>query len=355
MIQQRDLEVLCVSLESSQELRQKHQKEARERSVGMAFPDSNSKTDSVRTEGAHRICTERGTAQVPKSRVRITSVMCEVDNRLRLDASDLEKTTSAHLHRCQKDVEGLAVCVEEEEKQDVASSSDELDSKLFNEANNARLLRNREISVNKEESRDQQTFESSSPEHWLNINYRADLRNTLIQNTITSDKTGNENKAWEEGTGILFSQKDKETPIATHKSECNAFSNNLVVNEDAWWKPISDQEWLEIFKPRRGNGSKWQRKECNSFKTSEEMESASSKRMPVPPSVLAESQQMVAGLEPCDLLHTSSHCSPNNSSINNGIYCSSTAEFRQPSLQKPLTGCSYLLQKKMLKLPFFSL
>ncbi|XP_021268295.1 uncharacterized protein LOC110406295 isoform X3 [Numida meleagris] len=277
MIQQRDLEVLCVSLESSQELRQKHQKEARERSVGMAFPDSNSKTDSVRTEGAHRICTERGTAQVPKSRVRITSVMCEVDNRLRLDASDLEKTTSAHLHRCQKDVEGLAVCVEEEEKQDVASSSDELDSKLFNEANNARLLRNREISVNKEESRDQQTFESSSPEHWLNINYRADLRNTLIQNTITSDKTGNENKAWEEGTGILFSQKDKETPIATHKSECNAFSNNLVVNEDAWWKPISDQEWLEIFKPRRGNGSKWQRKECNSFKTSEEMESASSK------------------------------------------------------------------------------
>ncbi|XP_072736441.1 coiled-coil domain-containing protein 62 isoform X2 [Ciconia boyciana] len=382
--QQRDLQFLHVNLESSQELRQKHEKAAHERSIGMAFSatESNSETDTVRTEGTYGIHEECGTAQVPKSRVKTTSEMCEVDNRLLPNASDLEETTSAYLNQCQKVVKVLAVLMEEGEKQDVASSSDELGSKVFCEANNTRPLRNGEISESGVESRDQQTFESSLPEyeHWLNVSSCVDSPSTLIQNTVTSDKTDNENKAWEERTGILFGQKSRETAVAIHKSESDSCSSNFIIKKDAWWKPVSDPEWLQIFKPVKGDGSIWHGKDCNCLKTAQEMKCASSKSEEnvdlnsfhldspcltstqkgdrpqrcekfsdedFPPEInnfsvtkptnrccnatmdqdtsspisklqhaLAESRQMVADLELSTLLHASPRCSPNSSSIN---------------------------------------
>lgn len=250
----------------------------------MAFsaPESNSETDAVRTEGTHEICEERGTAQVPKSRVKITSEMCEVDKRLLLNASDSEETTSAYLNRCQKVVKVLAVLTEEEERQDVASSPDELGSKVFCEANNTRPLRNSAISENGVESRDQQTFESSLPEyeHWLNVSSRVDSPSTLIQNTITSDKTDNKNKTWEDRTGILFGEKSREASAAIHKSESDSCSsNNFIIKKDAWWEPISDPEWLKIFKPMKGDGSIWHGKDCSCPKTAQETKCASSKRL----------------------------------------------------------------------------
>ncbi|XP_075574249.1 coiled-coil domain-containing protein 62 [Pelecanus crispus] len=279
--QQRDLQFLHVSLESSQELRQKHEKAAHEKSIGMAFPapESNSETDAVRIEGTHGICEECGTAQVPKSRVKTTSEMCEVDNRLLLNASDLEETTSAYLNGCQKVVKVLAVLSEEEEKQGVASSSDELGSKVFCEANNTKPLRNREISENGVENRDQQTFEPSLPEygHWLNVSSCVDFQSTLVQNTVASDKNDNANNTWEERTGILFGQKSRETPVAIHKPESDSCSNDFIIKKDAWWKPVSDPEWLKIFKPIKGDESMWHGKDCNCLKTAQEMKRASSK------------------------------------------------------------------------------
>uniref|UniRef100_A0A663EDT7 Coiled-coil domain containing 62 n=1 Tax=Aquila chrysaetos chrysaetos TaxID=223781 RepID=A0A663EDT7_AQUCH len=411
--QQRDLQFLHVNLESSQASRQKHEKAAHERSIGMVFsaPESNSETDTVRTEGTHGTCEERGTAQVPKSRVKTISEMCKVDNRLLLNASDLEETTSAYLNGCQKVVKVLAVLTEEEEKQDVASSSDELDSKVFCEANNTRPLRNREISENGVESRDQQTFESSLPEyeHWLNISSSVDSQSPLVQNTVTSDKTDNENKTWEERTGILFGQKSREAPAAIHKSESDSCSNNLIIEKDAWWKPISDPEWLKIFKPMKGDGSIWHGKDCSCLKTAQEMKCVSSKSeenvdlnsfhldspcltstqkgdrpqrcekfsgedLPLeinnlsvtkptnrccnatidqdtssPISklqhVLAESRQMVADLELSTLLHTSPRCSPNSSNIN------TTAELAEALHRTQLSAA----EERGAKLPFFSL
>ncbi|XP_010080625.1 PREDICTED: coiled-coil domain-containing protein 62 [Pterocles gutturalis] len=279
--QQRDLQFLHVNLESSQELRQKNEKVAHERSIGLAFsaPDSHSETDTVRTEGNHGICEECGTAQVPKSRVKTTHEMCEVDNRLLLNASDSEETTSAYLNQYQKVVKALAVLTEEEEKQDVASSSDELGGKAFCEANNTRPLRNREISENGEESRVQQTFESALPEcqHWLKVGSCVDLQTTLMQNTITSDKTDNEKKTWEERTGILFGQKSRETPAAIHKSDSDSCSSNFITRRDAQWKPVSDPEWMMIFKPIKRDGSTWHGKDCSCLKTAQEMKCADSK------------------------------------------------------------------------------
>ncbi|KAM9219339.1 coiled-coil domain-containing protein 62 isoform 2-T2 [Leptosomus discolor] len=278
--QQRDLQFLHVSLGSSQELRQKHEKAAHERSTGMAFsaPESNSETDTVRTQGTHGIREDCGTAQVPKSRVKTTSEMCGVDNGLLLNASALEETTSAYLNPHQKVVKVLAVLTEEE-KPDVASSSNELGSRVFCEAISTKPLRNREISENRVESRDQQTFESSLPEceHWFNTGSCVDLQSTLAQNTTMSDKTDTENKTWEERTGRLFDQTSREIPAAIHRSESDSCSNNFIVKEDAWRKPISDPEWLEIFKPIKRHERIWHGKGCSCLKTSQEMKCASSK------------------------------------------------------------------------------
>ncbi|XP_009820228.2 coiled-coil domain-containing protein 62 [Gavia stellata] len=411
--QQHDLQFLHVNLERSQELKQKHEKAAHERSIGMAFsaPESNSETATVRSEGTHGICEQCGTAQVPESRVKTTSEMSEVDNRLLLNASGSEGTTSAYLSQCQKVVKVLAVLTEEEEKQDVASNSDELDSKVFCEANNRRPLRNREISENGVESRDQQTFESSLPEyeHCLNISSCVDSQSTLIRNTVTSDKTDNENKTWEERTGILFGQKSREAPAPIHKSESDSCSNNFIIKKDAWWKPISDPEWLNIFKPMKGDGSIWHGKDCICLKTEQEMKCARSKSeenvdlnsfhldspcltstqkgdrpqrcekisdedfpleinnlsvtkptnrccsaamdqdtsSPITKlqHVLAESRQMVADLELNTLLHASPRCSPNSSSIN------ATAELAEALHRTQLSTA----EERDAKLPFFSL
>ncbi|XP_065548550.1 coiled-coil domain-containing protein 62 isoform X2 [Lathamus discolor] len=349
--QQRDLQFLHVNLESSQELRQKHEKAAHERSIGMAFSasESNSKTDTVRTEGTHEICEECGTAQVPKSRVKPTSEMCEAENGLLQNASDMEETTSAYLNQCPKVVKVLADLTEEE-KQDVASSSDEPGRQVFCEANNTRPLRNREISENEVEIRDQQTFESSSPEHerWLNVSSCVDLQSTFIQSTVTSAQTANENETWEERTGILLDQKSKETPAAVHSGE------NVDLNSFHLDSPC-------LTSTQKGDRPQRCEKFCdedftleiNSFSVTEPtnrccnaaVDRDTSSPISKLQHALAESRQMVADLELSTLLQASPRCSPNSSNIN------TTTELAEGLHRTQLSAA----EERDAKLPFFSL
>ncbi|XP_062481877.1 coiled-coil domain-containing protein 62 isoform X3 [Pezoporus occidentalis] len=349
--QQRDLQFLHVNLESSQELRQKHEKAAHERSVAMAFsaPESNSKTDTVRTEGTHGICEECGTAQVPKSGVKPTSEMCEVDNGLLRSASDMEETTSAYLNQCPKVVKVLADLTEEE-KQDVASSSDEPGSQAFCEANNTRPLRNREISENEVEIRDQQTFESSSPEHehWLNVNSCVHLQSTFVQSTVTFAQTANENETWEERTGILLDQKSRETPAAVHSGE------NVDLNSFHLDSPC-------LTSTQKGDRPQRCEKFCdeeftlefNSFSVTEPtnrcctatVDRDTSSPISKLQHALAESRQMVADLELSTLLQASPRCSPNSSNIN------TTTEVAEGLHRTQLSAA----EERGADLPFFSL
>lgn len=251
-------------------------------STGATFSgsESPSKTDKGRTEGSHRMCKECGTAPVPASRVEPIPEMCEVDNRQLLNASDLEETTSAFLNPCQKVVKGLAVPTEEGEKQDVASSFDEPDSEKFGEANNTRPLRNREIGENGVKSRNRKTLEVSLPSYdrWVNIKSHVDLQSTLIQNNITSKKADNGNKSWEDRSDIESGQKTRETPVSC-KSESDSCVNNLIVNREERWKPLSDLEWLAIFKPKKRDGNTCPGKNYSSFATAQEMKCTCSKRL----------------------------------------------------------------------------
>ncbi|XP_008941626.1 PREDICTED: coiled-coil domain-containing protein 62 [Merops nubicus] len=273
--QQRELQFLHVSSEGSWELRQKHEKVAHERSIRVTilYPESNSKTDTVKTEGTHGKWEECGTARVPKSRVKTTSEMCEVDNRLLQSAPDLEETTSVHLNQKVVKVSSLLT---EEEKQDVASSSDELHSEVFCEANNTRPLRNREISEDGVESREPGSLESSSPEceHCLNASSCIASPSTSTQSTITSDETSNENKTWEERTEIPLCQKSRDTPAAIHEAEPDSCSKNFTIKNDSWWKPVSDLEWLKIFRFIKGDGE-----DSSCLRTAQEMKCASSERL----------------------------------------------------------------------------
>lgn len=252
-------------------------------SSGASFSASespSSKTDKGRTEGSHGMCEECGTAPVPASRVKATPEMCEVDNRQLLNASDLEETASALLNQCQKAVKGLALPVEEGEKQDVTSSFDELDSEKFHEVNNTRPLRNREIGENEVKSTDQKTFEVSLPSYdrWLTIKSRVDLQSTLIQSSTTSDKTDNGNKTWEERSDTESGQKSRETP-ATCKSDSDSSINNFIIIKDKQWKPLSDLEWLEIFKPKKRDGNTSLGRDCICLETAQEMKCTCSKRL----------------------------------------------------------------------------
>ncbi|KAM8797877.1 coiled-coil domain-containing protein 62 [Eudromia elegans] len=407
--QQRDLQFLHFNLESSQELRQKHEK-THEIRAGMAFPvsESNSEAQTVSSEGT--VCEEGGTAQAQQCRLKNISEVCEVENRLLLNASDLEKATSAHLNRCQKVVKGLAVLMEEEEKQDVASGCDETGSKVFCGANNTRPLRNWEISESGLESGDHQTFESVLRvcEHWPSFNSCVDSQSTSIQDTIKSDKTDNEDKVREERNGILCSSKNGETVNIIHKPESDSYSNDFI-KKASWWKPISDLEWMKIFKPVKGSGNIWHRKPCNCLETAEEKKCASpvseenaelnsfhldspcltstqkgdkpqryerfcdadfplemGNLSAIQPSnrcccptidqeacsstnklqhLLAESRQMVADLELSTLLRTSPRRSPNSGSIN------MTTERAEALCRSPLPAA----EESEAKLPFFSL
>ncbi|XP_039937249.1 coiled-coil domain-containing protein 62 isoform X2 [Hirundo rustica] len=280
--QQRDLHFLHINLDSSEDSRQKHENAASGRSTGATFSasESPSKTDKGRTEGSHRMCEECGTAPVPASRVKPTPEMCEVDNSQLLNASDLEETTSAFLNQSQKVVKGLAVPAEEGEKQDVASSSDELDSEKFREANNTRPLRNREIGEKGVKSRHPKTFEVSLPSYdrWRDIKSRADLQSTMIQSNITSNKTDNGNKTWEETSDIESGQKSRETPV-TCKSEVDSPINNFIINKNELCKPLSDLEWLEIFKPKKRDRNTCRGKDYSCSETAQGMKSTSSKRL----------------------------------------------------------------------------
>ncbi|KAL9834294.1 coiled-coil domain-containing protein 62 isoform 2-T4 [Geothlypis trichas] len=281
--QQRDLHFLHVNFDSSQESRQKHENASSGKSSGASFSASespSSKTDKGRTEGSHGMCEECGTAPVPASRVKTTPEMCEVDNRQLLNASDLEETASALLNQCQKAVKGLALPVEEGEKQDVTSSFDELDSEKFHEVNNTRPLRNREIGENEVKSTDQKTFEVSLPSYdrWLTIKSRVDLQSTLIQSSTTSDKTDNGNKTWEERSDTESGQKSRETP-ATCKSDSDSSINNFIIIKDKQWKPLSDLEWLEIFKPKKRDGNTSLGRDYICLETAQEMKCTCSKRL----------------------------------------------------------------------------
>ncbi|XP_050174057.1 coiled-coil domain-containing protein 62 isoform X1 [Myiozetetes cayanensis] len=262
--QQSDLQFLHGNSESPQASRQKHEKMGSRRSTGVTFSasESHGKTHMGRTEGSHTMYKEWGTAPFPESRVKTTLEMCGVDNRQLLNASDLEETTSAFLKPCQKVVKGLAVPVEEGGKQDVASSFDELDSEIFREANGTRPLGNREIGDEGVESRDRRTFETSIPsyERWLNIRSRVDLQSTLIQNGTAADKAGRKIKTGEERPGVQSGQK--RTSVI-RKSESDSCLGNSSASGSARWKPVTDQEWLEIFKPIERDGSVCSGKDCS--------------------------------------------------------------------------------------------
>ncbi|XP_071428356.1 coiled-coil domain-containing protein 62 isoform X1 [Pithys albifrons albifrons] len=264
-----DLQFLHGNSESTQAPRQKHEKMARKKSTEVTFSasESHSKTHMGRTEGSHRMYKEWSPAPFPESRVKTTPEMCGVDNRQSLDASDMEETTSAFLNQSPKVVKGLAVPTEEGAKQDVAASLDELDTEIFREANRSRPLRKRETGESGVEGREQQTFETSVPpyERWLDIRARADLQSTLLQNSTKSGtKTDKKSKSWEERAGIQLGQKSRETP-AIHKSGVG----NSTTNRSAHCEPVSDLEWLQIFKPMERDGSTCSGKDCSCLESAQ--------------------------------------------------------------------------------------
>ncbi|KAM7144892.1 uncharacterized protein RBU57_015074 [Macrochelys suwanniensis] len=201
--------------------------------------------------------------------------MCEAENSQLINMSDMEESTSAHLNRLQKIFKGLShgqkTLFMEDEKQNASVSTDELDSTTVSDRNSMRSVEGRETSQTSQAvflSRDQQNFGASLPihEHWLNLSPHLDSLNWWHPGSKQSDRTDDQT----ETAGISCDRKNRESGFCTL---------NSIIDKAACYKPITDLEWMQIFRPIEGDGNVWCRAVCNCPKTAHGIKSTSLKRL----------------------------------------------------------------------------
>ncbi|XP_034646916.1 coiled-coil domain-containing protein 62 isoform X1 [Trachemys scripta elegans] len=387
--QQQDLQFLHFNLESSQELWQKHKGEAHKTNIGLVLSDleSSNEKDTVSSEGTQKIPKEYGTTQTQKCSLKKICNVCEAENSQLINVSDMEESTSAHLNRLQKIFKGLSrgqkTLFMEDEKQNASVSTDELDSRTVSDRNSMRSVEGRETTSQTSQdvflSRDQQNFGASLPihEHWLNFSPRLDSLNCWRPGSKQSDRTDVECNDQTETVGILCDRKSRASPGTFPIDESGFCTLNSIIDKAACYKPVTDLEWMQIFRPIEGDGNVWCRAVCNCPKTAHGIKSTSLKSeehvdlnsfyldspcltstqkrdgpqkcerffdADLPSEIsnlsviqsankctsptdscsptsklqrlLAESRQMVADLELSTLLHISPCCSPDSSSVN---------------------------------------
>ncbi|XP_073169761.1 coiled-coil domain-containing protein 62 isoform X3 [Lepidochelys kempii] len=286
--QQHDLQFLHFNLESSQELWQKHKGEAHETNIGLVLSDleSSNEKDTVSSEGTQKIPKEYGTTQTQKCSLKKICNMCEAKNSQLINVSDMEESTLAHLNQLQKICKGLShgqkTLFMEDEKQNASVSTDELDSRTVSDRNSMRSVEGRETSQTSQDvflSRDQQNFRASLPihEHWLNFSPHLDSLNCWHPGSKQSDRTDIECNDQTETVGISCDRKSRASPGTLPIDESGFCTLNSIIDKAACYKPLTDLEWMQIFRPIEGDGNVWCRAICNCLKTAHGIKSTSLK------------------------------------------------------------------------------
>ncbi|XP_025054185.1 coiled-coil domain-containing protein 62 isoform X2 [Alligator sinensis] len=286
--QQHDLQFLHFNLESSQELRQKHEKEACETSRPLSADlESNCEEDTVRSEGlTQKMPKEYRTTEAQKCRLRTICNVCLPEKVV--DVSAIEESTSARLHRLQKGLlerqKALFVEKEEEEKQDASSRSDEPESRTLSSTDSTRPGRSKDTFHTSQDDSffrgNQQTFEASLPihEHWLSFSSCLVSSSALTQHASKPDKTDFECKGQKDTAGISCGSKSSESLSTVDMFESGCYHTNSDVDKATWCEPVTDLEWIQIFKPIKDDGNVWHKSVCNSPKIVPEIQSTSLKR-----------------------------------------------------------------------------
>ncbi|XP_019362714.1 PREDICTED: coiled-coil domain-containing protein 62 isoform X1 [Gavialis gangeticus] len=286
--QQHDLQFLHFNLESSQELRQKHEREACETSRPLSADlESNYEEETVRSEGlTQKMPKEYRTTEAQKSRLRTICNVCRPEKVV--DVSAIEESISASLHSLQKGLleRQKALFVEEEEKQDTSSRSDEPESRTVSGTDSTRPGRSKDklhTSQDRFFRGNQQTFEARLPvhEHWLDLSSCLVSLSALTQHASKSDKTDFECKGQKDTAGISCGSKSNESLSTVDMFESGCYHTNSDVDKATWCEPVTDLEWIQIFKPIKDDGNVWHRSVCDSPKIAPEIQSTSLKRLPI--------------------------------------------------------------------------
>ncbi|XP_074869043.1 coiled-coil domain-containing protein 62 isoform X1 [Carettochelys insculpta] len=289
--QQHDLQFLHFNLESSQDLWRKHKGDAHESNIGLVLSDleNSNEKDTVSSEGTQKIPEEYGTTQAQKGSLKKIGNVCEAKTRKLFNVSDMEGSTSTRLNQLQKVFKGL-LCEQkalfmEDEKQNASLSTDELDSRNVSDRNRMNSVEARETSQTSQDgaflSRDQQNFGVSLPthEHWLSFIPHLGSLNCWHRGSKQCNRTDTEYNEQTETVGSSCDQKSRESPGPISIDESGFCPLNSIIDKAACYKPLTDLEWMQIFKPVQGDGNVWYRTVCNCHEAAHKIKSTSLKRL----------------------------------------------------------------------------
>ncbi|XP_075754701.1 coiled-coil domain-containing protein 62 isoform X1 [Pelodiscus sinensis] len=283
--QQHDLQFLHFNLENSQELWQKHKGEVHGSNIGLVLSELENSTekDTVSSEGTQNIPEEYGTTQCSKKKI---CNVCEAENRPLINVSDKEESILARLNRLQKVFKGLShgqkTLFMEDEKQNASLSTDEPDSRIVSNRYRMKSVEVRETSQASQDaflSRDQQNFGVSLPihEHWLNFSPHLDSLNCWHPGSKQSNRTDIEYNDQTKTAGISSDRKNEESSSTVSIDESGFCPLNSIIDKAARYKSLTDLEWIQIFRPIKGDGNVWCRAVCSCPKTPHEIKSTSFK------------------------------------------------------------------------------
>ncbi|XP_061459370.1 coiled-coil domain-containing protein 62 isoform X2 [Rhineura floridana] len=385
MKQQRDLQFLHFNLESSQEMKQKYKAEAQEASRGMVLSDleSSSDRDTVHCEVSQKIHTRF--MHAPSCSSTNTCQACRAENRLQMGP---EERLPASLDQFQEGLfYGPRTLHREELKQSGSFSAGETESRPISQSETVWKADGRASEPN---------CVASLPihEHWLDLTSYAEPSNSQSR---VSGKSGKSSEDTEMDTLGISCGPSPNKPPSSAKGMDSGYCSHSSINKATLNQPVSDQEWMQIFRPVKAEGDSWCGAfpnspqagiKCTKSKSSDQdvdlkfldlnapcltstQKTSGSKRheklldMELPleltsltdvqaangcchPTVrhdscsptsklqqlLAESQQMVADLELSNLLGASPGCSPNNSLHMAAEYTESVCKGRLPAVEE---------------------
>ncbi|KAJ6656707.1 hypothetical protein lerEdw1_003594 [Lerista edwardsae] len=237
--QQRDLQFLHFNLESSQEAKQKPKKEGQEESKGMALSDLESSSSS-RDTGFGEISERPHTrvVYVPGGSLKSSCCACRAKGR---PPVGLEERRSASLDPFQEGpFHEQRVPCRQEQKQ----SSREAYSRPSCELEMAWMMAGRE-----QASEPHHLASLPIHEHWLDLDSSAQCHSRASK---LSDMSSGDCKDVEMDAAGIPCEPNPNHPLSPGKALGSGCCFHKSASGTVLYQPVTDREWMQIFKPAKG-------------------------------------------------------------------------------------------------------
>nr|XP_056715070.1 coiled-coil domain-containing protein 62 [Euleptes europaea] len=249
MKQQQDLQFLHFSMESSQETKPKPKKEAHKASMEMALLDleNSSNRETVCSEICQK--TPPRSVRIPKSSSQSTCPICKAKNRQQAQPSGSEERLSANMDLFQEGTfGGSGTLPRQEQKRESPLSVGRAESRPASQADSTWMMDSGEFARASERNPI-----ASLPihEHWLGLDSFTEPTNGHGPTSKLSDKFDQGHHATEaDPVGISSGQSPLNSPRPSVVLDASCFCC-CSVNRTLRYQPVTDREWMRIFKPAK--------------------------------------------------------------------------------------------------------